>query len=1466
MGKSGDLLVSDLVYSSATKRCYATTSSNSKIYPSTLVIIDPNLDAIEKIITIGKNPGKLALSDDGSMLYVALDGGKIIQPIELASNTLGKVITLGIGQFGYTFTVRDMTVIRGNPNALAVSKSLDGFKGGVSIFDNGIPRPISIPEIFNNIELIQSGETSDVLYGFSSSVSDHTFTRLKVSSQGVSIASEQLGAASEARQMTQAGGNLFFSSGEVLRGLDGAMLGKVGAGGEGFSYWDRSILPDPSVGRIYLGGPGMILVYDMATFRSLGSIKTGASLPVTKMVRWGEEGLVLITASNSTDGKIVLLSTSMPKIAQFKASAAAITKGQNLTLSWDVVGATDVSIPGLTGISGMSVSVCPSQTTNYQLFATAASATSNADVTVVVDPGPGPRPILSGVKDILFCPATSRLYASLPGSAGSSGNSIAIIDPTTGANDGFIAVGSDPGTMALSEDGETLYVALDGTSGIQRVNLRTREAGLKFGVGFDQSGGRKFVRDLAVLPGLPDTVVVSTGTIGIIETQGVAVFDNGIPRPVSVPNGYNHSEVLVASDRPDRLFSGDRETIQSLELADDGIRIIGVLGNPCMKSFGPNNKFVFQSGRLFTPAGDVFEAGSGIRLGTFPPAMGFSVAPDLPAGKIYFAGNGTVGVFDSETFHYTGAIQVGMNPNKILRFGADGLALLGDGKVVLTRVGLPTISSFGATSDVIEAGQSTTLSWEVSGADTVTVSGVGNVSGSTLNVSPGTSSAYTLTATNCYGSVSAQVMVTVKSGQGAMSLVIPSNDIVFSPLTQRLYASIPSSAGLMGNSIAIIDPVRASVVQTIFVGSEPNKLALSEDGATLYVALDGQAAIRSIDLLSRTASQPFLFSTSPELLTAQDIQFIPGSKDTLAIAKSQLGTAGYFPRGVSIFDHGILRPTSTPDPIDGQEQDLINVIESDGSTDTLIGYNGYSTEFGIRVLKMTADGVSVKTCFEHRTMGFFVDMAFRQGKLFFTNGDVLNATDLTPLGLFPANGPVEPDVTENRVYFGTSGAISRFDLTNFRTIGAIPVGVTPTKILRWGQDGLAAIGDGKLVLARTQVPVITQFSASHGAVVSGTSVKLSWKVSGATSLELSGVGPVSGTECSVVPTTNVNGRDSITYTLTAMNEFGSATAEVKLILDPAIKVADMGLAVQDLAYSSLTNRIYASISGSVNGLGNGIAILNPDSATIEDCVFVGSAPSKIAMADDNRTLWMALDGSGTLRSLDVLTKTLSSEFRLPIDSWAGQLRASHLAPIPGMPNSLAVVFRMFGLFSTETTVAVFDNGLQRSKSLKAVEDATPFMPLIEVSASGEKLYAFNNESTGFDYSVASISPEGLNMDSTFPLKTSVYPFGGDLTLAGGRMYCSWGDIIDPDSGERIGSCGNNPWIYGNAILPDLSDQAIYLSVENQVMRFDSSTFQAKGTLDLGFNCKKILRFAEDGLALLSADTGLLYLIRTSQIK
>ncbi|HSP68027.1 MAG TPA: OmpA family protein [Bryobacteraceae bacterium] len=108
---------------------------------------------------------------------------------------------------------------------------------------------------------------------------------------------------------------------------------------------------------------------------------------------------------------------------------------------------------------------------------------------------------------------------------------------------------------------------------------------------------------------------------------------------------------------------------------------------------------------------------------------------------------------------------------------------------VTVSAAVPVIASFTATPATIDAGQSSTLQWSVTNADTVNITSLGTVAASgSRSVSPAATTSYILTATNSAGSVTRTATVEVRAGTGPV-IVFPSDFIYTTSRDLQLDAS-----------------------------------------------------------------------------------------------------------------------------------------------------------------------------------------------------------------------------------------------------------------------------------------------------------------------------------------------------------------------------------------------------------------------------------------------------------------------------------------------------------------------------------------------------------------------------------------------------------------------------------------------------------------------------------------------------
>src|SRR5205807_3627817 len=166
---------------------------------------------------------------------------------------------------------------------------------------------------------------------------------------------------------------------------------------------------------------------------------------------------------------------------------------------------------------------------------------------------------------------------------------------------------------------------------------------------------------------------------------------------------------------------------------------------------------------------------------------------------------------------------------------------------------------------------------------------------------------------------------------GIRQIALTTKDLVYDPVGQRIYASLPGSAP-NGNSLVQIEPVAGTVGTPVPMGSEPGKLAISDNSQYIYASLDGAAAVRRFDIASQTAGLQFTLGSDPTYgnFFVDDMEVMPGQPTTVAVARKR---QGFTPRamGVAIYDNGAVRLNTTATL-------TANVIEFGSSANTLYGY------------------------------------------------------------------------------------------------------------------------------------------------------------------------------------------------------------------------------------------------------------------------------------------------------------------------------------------------------------------------------------------------------------------------------------------------------------------------------------------------------------------------------------------------
>ncbi|HKS29654.1 MAG TPA: Calx-beta domain-containing protein [Pyrinomonadaceae bacterium] len=955
------LLTRDIVYDKSSQKIYASVPSYAGSLGNTITPVDPVTGALGASVFVGSEPAKLAISDNGQYVYANLEGASAIRRFDTASQSAGL-------QFTVPGSLSDMQVLTGKPESIAVTT---GFT--VSVYDNDVRRPtVANINNFSNVTNLEPSASPDLLYG-SYRFGASPVLKISLAPSGATVSGSM--ANSGQGDFRYDNGRLYFSTGQVLDAATGTLLGTFPGVDNG-----ALLVPDADAGRVYFlrgnlsNNQAELRAYDMNTFLQVGSVMIPNVVGTpSSLVRWGKNGLAF-RSGDSTNNQL--------------------TSGQITIVQTSLIPSTEPVPPPL-------ASPTPSPT-----------------------PTPAPTPENSVTQiplpstDLIYDKSRQLLYASVPSLVGASGNSITPINPSTASIGTPIYVGSEPGKLALTDDSQYLYTVLNGAGSVRRVDLVNQSAGLQFYLGGVINSGPNGARDIATLPGKPESLAVVRG-------GPLVIYDNDVQRPTASP-GVQFS-FITSSSSASTLYgfaSFGADGLQKVSLDAGGVTSVAQVGN-----IGTSNgDLFFDDGLIYMNDGRVVDPSTGTLKGTF---FGINssfttalVCPDSSTGRVYFLTNSggstaIIRAYDKNTFLLIGTLTIPNitgAPSSLVRWGSNGLAFRTNGTTT--------------NADPVNANSKIYL------VQTALVS-----------------SSAPITPTVAPTPQPTPFPPAIEINQ----LTLPSNDIIYDQSRQLIYASVPGSAGSNGNTITQIDPAAASIGTSVFIGSEPSKLALSDNNQYLYAGLDGAGAVRRLDLATLTPGLQFSLGNSPSggAYRAGDIEVMPGAAQTVAIARRQVSPVD---STIVVYDNDVQRPAASAS--------VSNSIEFP-TADTIFGYDASSSAPNIRKFSVSAQGVILS----RTTPGLGgSDIQYADGRLYMGSGQVFDSATGNLLGKFTGvsnfNSVVCPDPANGRIYFlelsdfGLPSALTlkAFDINTFLPLGAVqvaPVAGQPTSLIRWGTNGLA---------------------------------------------------------------------------------------------------------------------------------------------------------------------------------------------------------------------------------------------------------------------------------------------------------------------------------------------------------------------------------------------------------------------------
>lgn len=619
----------------------------------------------------------------------------------------------------------------------------------------------------------------------------------------------------------------------------------------------------------------------------------------------------------------------------------------------------------------------------------------------------------SSVNDIAKSPSNDRLYIS-------DDTGIRILDGVTLAEIDAVTVSDRPGPVAVSDDGSRLWFGLQDTAEIQFLNLANLNLGARTSL-----GNNRRAQHIRAVPGDPQSVVVSmTNNTEMIAYSGGAALPGTIDS-VSAPTRFEFLDATqivglnpVAANHPAAAV-----TYGAGGLTLDVTRFQFDVQANTKIALAELSGLDAGSTALVTSSGRIFDVLSGTIFGrlklnqTEPSVNRDGVAVNANSGHI-FVYNSSSGLLESyeQTLELRGAYRLFIDGNFVSMLDAGSrMVLASDAEIHVVEKNLLT---------------------------------------SNRNNSP--CQPFDLTNQIVFG-----FFIQIDCGVF---------DVIYSQTQDVLYALLPSYSGVNGNSIARIDPATGTILSSVYVGSEPQRMVITADETRAYITLGESNRIAVVDLSGGTEVLESYIDLEPYN------SGVPQFAKALAVspADNDVVLVGADAR-ISVYDNGIRLPNVIAGAVIGNPRDLFFYDGNNAIAQVPSGT--------ISRLMVSSNGVTLGSQTDGAASAG--SLKIQDGKIYDRDGRVLDASTLNLIGACSIGQAmtgllVEPSEVSDLVYYLDQSVDSVMT-----TCREIPAPISPLRtasIPAFGDVGgmpqdLEEMGDNRLALTAGDIILLFEADA-----------------------------------------------------------------------------------------------------------------------------------------------------------------------------------------------------------------------------------------------------------------------------------------------------------------------------------------------------------------------------------------------------
>jgi hypothetical protein len=984
------------------------------------------------------------------------------------------------------------------------------------------------------------------------------------------------------------------------------------------------------------------------------------------------------------------------------------------------------------------------------------------------------------------------------------------------------------------------------------------------------------------------TIITVTGT-GMVPGTGIQV--NGSARATTYVSANQVSFVLPASD----VSAAGKLNVTAVNPAPNysvstvaTLTVASPTPTPAITSLSPTSAILGSSAFTLSALGTGFSSTCTLQWNTTTLTTTYGYGTIYNPGTGYTTGYFLYGAVPASLLTTTGSASITANCPAAVTPTSNAVTFN------VNNPPVPTLTSLLVTAGPIATDTKLTL-YGTGFAAASTVSYNGQALATTYTNS--TSLTATIPASQVLFPGTGNVTVTTPAPGGGTSnalvytayVPIVNNSMVYNPTNGLLYVSVPSSAGpAYGNSVVAVDPQTGAIGTPIRVGAEPDKLAVTDDGKFLWVALDGAAAVRRVDLTTGTVGQPFGFGgnggiyQSPGTVTAMIA--LPGSDNSVVVS-----TNGQYAPSIGIYDNGVFRGTPSTTY---NFNSAYTALQADGSRSEIYAAAGST----YAVYTYSATGLTQKTTASNGTYTNYspADLQITGSRAYTDVGKVYDSESGALLGTFyqsgtiVAGGATTADTTLGKAFvldsatqYGSINQIQIFNLSDFNPTSSsvIPITVAQTSstlstMVRWGTNGLAfrasdgiysihsnLVKDVSTSNADLGVAVTAPSSASTGSNTTYTATVTNNGPSAATNLTLQATLPVTGSVVSATPSTgSCSTSNGVVCNLAGLASGANATISIVVVqtaVGNGTVTAQVSGSENDPAAGNNQGSATVAVTGSAYSLVPSVASISPSA------IQTGAPDTTITVTGANFVSGSTINLDGTalntnFTSSTQLTATVPTA-NLANMGW-GAITVSNPAPGGGTSQKLPLTYFtvltvglnhiLYEPFSGKLYASVGSgSGMVTGNSIAPITPAaatigTPVYvgsqpTKMAISDDGNIMYVLLGGANSFvrfnlmtQQSEFSVTPTFTNYGTpTNGFRDVAIQTGSENTLAVDFGYTSGMGLFDIDPVAKTGTeRGTGTGVYTGTSLHFYNPQSLYL--------FNSDTWN---TLDLypitsaGFN-------------------------------